>query len=167
MNVGWRFLIGKKMDRLPMDYWAVPEVDERLLEHFNCKDMRHVFDILKIDRPLVVEPKYVGPPLQKGKDYFGIGWASVSYGAGAYDEAVYHPLAKYNSVEEIEDDFVWPHPDWFDYSLMPETVKGNERLAIEGPFSEPYWIYSFRMRPVLVSRAPLHESGPCVVHDLV
>ncbi len=130
-----------KPDRVPMDYWATPEVDDALRRHFRCDDMWGVFKRLHIDRPVVVAPAYVGPALPRGANEFRVVYRKVNYGAGVYDEAVVHPLARYRSIGELENDYVWPQPDWYDYSVLPGQVAGREEYPVEGPISEPYYLY--------------------------
>ncbi len=124
-----------------MDYWATPEVDRALLRHFGCDDMWEVFERLHIDRPVVLAPAYVGPALPRGANEFGVVYRRVDYGAGTYEEAVSHPLARYRSIAELEKDYVWPQPDWYDYSVLPGQVAAREAYPVEGPISEPYYLY--------------------------
>ena len=62
---------------------------------------------------------------------YGCRYEFVDYGTGAYLECVYHPLAQYNSVEEIERNYAWPSTQWFDYSEIPDMIKGQEAFPIE------------------------------------
>jgi len=130
-----------KPDRVPMDYWATPEVDQKLLRHFGRDDIWDVFKLLHIDRPVVVTPSYVGPPRPDGANDFGVIYRRVDYGDGVYDEAAYCPLARYKSPTEVEEDYVWPQPDWYDYSSLPAQLVGKEEYPVEGPWSEPFYIY--------------------------
>ncbi|OGV73949.1 MAG: uroporphyrinogen-III decarboxylase-like protein [Lentisphaerae bacterium RIFOXYB12_FULL_65_16] len=82
--------------------------------------------------------EYIGPPVPPNEDVFGIGYEEHDYGTGSYRDAVYHPLAKYNSVEEIEKNYRWPSPDWYDYSGIPAQVKGTDDWIVQGGGSEPY-----------------------------
>ncbi len=131
----------EKADRVPMDYWATPEVDQMLLRHFGCDDIWEVFRHLHIDRPVVVAPVYKGPRLSQGANEFGSVYRRIDFGSGTYDEAVYHPLAKYRTIAELEEDYVWPSPDWYDYSVIPGQLRGREEYPVEGPISEPYYLY--------------------------
>jgi uroporphyrinogen decarboxylase len=54
---------------------------------------------------------------------------------------VYHPLAQYDSVEEIERNYTWPSTQWFDYSLVPDMIKGKEAFPVRGGGSEPFLTY--------------------------
>jgi uroporphyrinogen decarboxylase len=131
----------QKPDRVPMDYWATVEVDQKLLRHFGHDDIWDVFKLLHIDRPVIISPKYVGPPRPEGANDFGVIYKKLDYGSGAYDEAAYSPLAKYKSPAEVEEDYVWPQADWYDYSCLAAQLAGKEQYPVEGPWSEPFYIY--------------------------
>lgn len=131
----------QKPDRVPMDYWGTPETGEMLKKHFGCDDLWDAFRKLHIDKVVVVEPEYVGPPLKPGHDYFGCKWKGIPYGNGVYDECVMHPLARFETVVEIEGEYCWPSPDWFYYGNMMNILDGKEEYPAEGPFSEPFYIY--------------------------
>ena len=128
-------------DRVPMDWWATSEVNEKIMQHFGCDRMDDVFARLHIDVPVTVGPKYVGPTLPKHTSVFGIRSAPVDYGAGVYYEAVSHPLAEYGSVEEIDEHYAWPEPDWWDYSGIARQIEGKEHRPIRGGGSEPFLTY--------------------------
>jgi uroporphyrinogen decarboxylase len=50
-------------------------------------------------------------------------------------------LAQFNSVAEIEANYRWPSPDWYDYSHLPAAIKGQEHRPIRGGGSEPFLLY--------------------------
>jgi uroporphyrinogen decarboxylase len=133
----------KKPDRVPIDYWATPEAEAGMLRHLGVNDPWEMFRRLHIDRPVTVEPAYIGPPLRKGFDWFGVGYTGVSYGRGEYDEPTFHPLAGCSTIDEIERNYTWPNPDWFDYSVLPQKLAGKEEYPAEGPFSEPFYLYKY------------------------
>ena len=128
-------------DRVPMDYWATPEATERLLQHLGCADQRQALERLHVDFVVTVAPRYAGPPIAEDSDVFGVRYRDVDYGTGTYREAVYHPLAQYSTVEEIERHYRWPSPDWWDYAGIRAQLQGNERYPIRGGGSEPFLIY--------------------------
>ena len=155
-------------DRVPMDYWATPEMTARLIRHMGfsrkseaalvadmsvatvdaglMKPQSHMVasELLKalhVDFAVAVAPRYVGPPTPADIDVFGCLFQNVSYGSGAYAECVYHPLAGYDSVEEIEDQYAWPDLDWWDYSTLAEQIRGFEEYPVRGGGSEPFLIY--------------------------
>ena len=142
----------KKPDRIPMDYWATPEATKKLLEYLQCDNINSLFNYLHIDPLITVWPKYIGPPDRSGfieppvgsnvnVDIFGCGFKEISYGTGAYQECIYHPLAKYKTVEEIEKNYKWPSPDWYDYSTIKDQIKEKEKYPIQCYGSEPGWKY--------------------------
>ena len=134
-------LTGKKPDRIARDYWATQEVNEKLMKHLGLSTMEEVFKKLHIDRPLGVGPKYTGPTPPKDTDIFGIKYRTVGYGAGSYSEIAYAPLAKFETVEEIEKNYKWPSADWYDYSVIPGQLTGKEDRPVAGGGSEPFLTY--------------------------
>ncbi|MBC7319738.1 uroporphyrinogen-III decarboxylase-like protein [bacterium] len=134
-------LKGEKPDRLPMDYWATQETTQNLMRYLGCSNQEELYKKLHIDRPVGVAPRYIGPKLEPHTDMYGCKYRDVDYGTGVYSECVYHPLAKYETVEEIEKNYVWPTVDWFDYSVIPDQIKGKEEYPIQGGGSEPFLIY--------------------------
>lgn len=128
-------------DRVPMDYWATPEATQKVMQYLGCASEEEMFARLHIDKPFTVEPAYIGPPIPPGYDVYGCGFKDVDYGTGVYPECVYHPLARYSTIEEIEAHYTWPSADWYDYSVLREQVKGKEHLPIRGGGSEPFLTY--------------------------
>ena len=154
-------------DRIPADYRATPETTEKLLRHLGLEDEWALYERLHIDPIVDVSPEYVGPPLPPDTDVFGIKYTDYSYGDGSYREAIYlrgevpFPFAKYSSPEEIEREYRWPDPDWWDYSNIAAQVEGKEQFVIRGGHCEPFPIYKdlrgveqayldLRMNPALV-----------------
>lgn len=137
----WLAVLNRQQpDRVPMDYWATQEATDRLCAHMGC-DFEEVSRRLHLDIPLTVGGRYVGPPPQPGADVFGIRTKPVDYGTGVYNETVSSPLAGYRSVAEIEANYTWPNPDWWDYSHLPEVLKGREDRIVRGGGSEPFLTY--------------------------
>ncbi|MDO8587036.1 MAG: uroporphyrinogen decarboxylase family protein [Armatimonadota bacterium] len=129
-------------DRAPMDYTATPEATEKLLKHLGC-DWDEMIRGLHIDMRCGVGGNYVGPPPPEGLDIWGCEYRAVDYGCGVYSEIVSAPLANYRSIEEIDANYRWPTPDDWDYSHLPEAVKGKEHLPITGGCSQPMYQYTF------------------------
>ncbi|MHB0999431.1 MAG: uroporphyrinogen decarboxylase family protein [Armatimonadota bacterium] len=127
-------------DRVPMDYWGTGEATNKLLSHMNCT-FEEMIERLHIDIPLTVTNRYVGPPPKEGEDIWGLKYKQVDYGTGIYNEFINSPLGEFSSVDEIDANFNWPSPDHFDYSHLPEMVKGQEHRPIRGGGSEPFLFY--------------------------
>ncbi len=128
-------------DRVPMDYWATSEATAKLLRYLGCQTLDQVCERLYIDMPLTVGARYAGPPIPQGQSVHGCRFRDVDYGTGVYRECVYNPLAGYDSVEEIEADYVWPSPDHYDYSVIPAQIQGREDRPVRGGGSEPFLVY--------------------------
>jgi uroporphyrinogen decarboxylase len=159
----WQAVLGRRApDRVPMDYWGTPETGENLCRHLGVADLEAALAALHVDRPVALEPVYVGPPVPPDADVFGIRYRDVSYGAGSYREAVTHPLASFGSAEEIDRGFGWPSPDWWDYGTIRDQVRGREHRPIRGGGSEPLLIYK-RLRGEEQAFVDLVEN-PGIVH---
>jgi uroporphyrinogen decarboxylase len=152
-------------DWIPMDYWATPETTDKLLKHLGCSTEEEMFQQLGIDRPFTVKPAYHGPPVPSGYDMYGCGYQDVDYGTGTYPECVYHPLAKVTTVEEIEANYTWPSPDWFDYSVLAGQVREHEHRPIRGGGSEPFLKYA-EMRGLEQAYMDLVENPELVTYCL-
>lgn len=131
----------RRPDRVPMDYWATGEANEKLRKHLGCGDMNEVFRILHIDNPASVGGRYTGPKPEEGEDIFGCRFKDVSYETGVYREVVHNPLARYGSLQEIKDNYQWPDPNWWEHSHISKEVKGLEDRPIRGGGSEPFLTY--------------------------
>ncbi len=139
----WLAVLNRKTpDRVPMDYWGTPEATERLCRHLGC-DFDGVCRTLHIDTPYTVSGRYAGPPLPEHEDVFGVRTRPVDYGSGVYWEAENTPLSAYTSVEEIEANYRWPSPDWWDYAHLPGEIEGKEERIIRGGGSEPMLTYKW------------------------
>jgi uroporphyrinogen decarboxylase len=134
-------LTRQKPDRIPMDYWATRETTEMLMKHLGCEDVRSMYECLHIDAVVAVEPDYIGPSFPEDMDIYGCRYEYVDYGSGKYRECVYNPLAQYTTVEEIEKNYTWPSPDWYNYRTLPHKIKANEVYPIQAGGSEPFLIY--------------------------
>jgi uroporphyrinogen decarboxylase len=130
----------EKPDRIPMYYRATEEANEKLLKHMGCS-REEMLARLHIDTLCGVSARYVGPQRPSGEDLYGRRSRTVRYEGGSYSECIHHPLAEFDSVEEINANYTWPTADWFDYSDIPGQIEGVEDRAIIGGGSEPFLIY--------------------------
>ncbi|MFP3904102.1 MAG: uroporphyrinogen-III decarboxylase-like protein, partial [Armatimonadota bacterium] len=140
----WLALLnGQPYDRVPLSYRSTPEFTEKLMDYLQVESRREMFERLHIDPVLTVAPEYVGPPLDPDTDVFAIGYQHTDYGTGKYRDAVYHPLAEYETVSEIEANYEWPDPEWWDYSTIPSQIEGKEEWVIRGGMYEEFATYKF------------------------
>jgi uroporphyrinogen decarboxylase len=140
----WRSVLeGKNPDRIPLDYWATSETTDKLLRHFGCRSEREMLKKMHVDFVITLKPEYKGPALCADRDVFGCLYKSVKYRGGMYSECVFHPLAAMRSVKEIEQEFTWPSPDWWDYSILSSQISGWEDYPVKGGHCEPFLIYKY------------------------
>jgi len=133
----------RKPDRVPMDYWGTEEASAMLRKHLGCRTIDQALAKLHVDYVVKLKPEYRGPRLLRRTDVFGCKYSSMDYGSGAYDECMYSPLAGFDSVEEIERQYRWPNPDWWDYRGIPGQIRGREMYPIRGGGSEPFLTYKY------------------------
>lgn len=123
-------LAWQEPDRVPIQIYLTPEIAERLRSYFGGKS---------IAESLGVDFRGVGPKWQgKGKashdgityDIWGAGYRNITYGSmGTYSEAVVLPLADLKTMDDVQN-YPWPSPDDFDYSVIPEQCEGVKDYAI-------------------------------------
>ena len=128
----------KRPDRIPMDYWATPEVTDELLQHLRCEGEKELWEKLHIDKVVTAGPpwgsvlskdaNWIGPNIPDGTDVFGCRYN-------------YYPLAEYKTVDEIKRNYKWPSLDWYDYSKIPGQIAGWEDYPIQAGGSEPFLVY--------------------------
>ena len=135
----------EKVDRIPTDIWATPEVWQKLVEYFGeGADIRAA---LHIDGFAGVGAAYVGPLLPEAPpgetvDMWGIRTRSVGYGSGTYNEQYHFPLADAKTIDDL-DRYPWPKPDWFDYSKMREGAKAlHEHHAVQFGYMAPFYYHN-------------------------
>lgn len=127
----------RKPDRVPMDFWATPEIREKLTAHLGCETTNQALQKLHVDFVVAPSPRYRGPR----PDPWGFEGRNVDYGTGVYWETTNHPLAEYRSVEEIRANYTWPAIDWWDFSHLAEELRGWEDYPVNGGGSEPFLTY--------------------------
>jgi len=167
-----------------MDYWATSETTQILLKHLGCETEKELYHRLHIDKPVTVRPRYRGPSFGRyfdpgsndpvtglavsagtGNDLFGNTYRAVDYGTGMYVECIDHALSHFHTVEEIEKHVTWPSADWWDYSIIPSQIKGNEDSPIRGGGSEPFLVYKY-LRGDEQAAVDLVENPELVHHCL-
>ena len=90
-----------------------------------------------------IGPDYTGPTLPPDTDIWGIRRHRTSYGAGAYDEIAFCPLAEAATPADIEA-YPWPDPACYDYAgmgLRLDEVNPGRGLAIRSAVGNPFEIY--------------------------
>ena len=144
MNSRERVLLAvehKEPDRVPLDFYATPEVWQKLREHFQVTDDEGVLRAFEVDF------RYVGPRYhhQRGNDTFtgnkkrdpdgswedlwGVRWRPKEFKVGTYDEIFCSPLAEAETVSDIEN-HSWPSIEWYDYSRIAADSMAYDEYAV-------------------------------------
>lgn len=143
----WRAVLeGRKPDRIPCDYWGVPEVTARLQRDLGCAGERELWERLGVDMCIHLGPRHpaVGGNVWHIPSMFAV-WhvetTTVAYagGLGEYVEDLRHPLAEAECVADIEA-FDWPDADDFDVgSLRRECLEWRD-YPLWVMTSEPFYL---------------------------
>lgn len=122
----------RQADRVPIDYWAVESVTERLVAERGLADKEALLEELGVDLRYHLGPKYVGRPLRTFRDgtvedHWGVprAWMTVDgvrrdgeTWSWRYKHVARPPLADMTTVAEIDAYPLWPDTDIYDYSSM-------------------------------------------------
>lgn len=125
-------------DRIPVDFWAEKIIVSRLMRHLQLTEYEQLLKFLKIDTRYVEGTKYKGPELcvaRDGtwKDIWGVVRKPMLFdennpSKGQIQHVVLHPLAGAETVKDVED-YPWPSPDCYDYTIGEET-RGMKHYAV-------------------------------------
>ncbi|MBN1542930.1 uroporphyrinogen-III decarboxylase-like protein [candidate division KSB1 bacterium] len=167
----WQAVLrGKTPDRLPCFFSATAEAEVQLLRHLGIGSHEALLERLEIDRVATVTPCYVGPPLPPDTTVFGARYRSITYDGGVYSGIdglmVHHPLAACSSIDEIEDTYTWPDPDWWDYSDLARQIEDKDGWVIIAGGSEPFMDYKEQLRSPEQAFIDLIENPEIVHHCL-
>jgi len=130
-------------DRVPLDYWGVGEVTDKLMTHFGVNDFLGLSKAMDIDMIMGVDV-----PMIK-EDRHGC-WdvenkvIPLPDGSGFYDEPVCFPIEDCESIDEIEANYEWPTTDMFDYSGVKRQAEEFHRqgFAVSGGYISHTYFYS-------------------------
>jgi hypothetical protein len=116
----------ESIDRTPMDFWGVKEIEKGLMKHFNVKNWVDLSKKMDIDKII-----NVGPILKKGYTYWqtwGIEIKEIAINnvEGFYSEPKKAPLADFETIDEIEAGYNFPSVELWDYSTIGEQCKAAE-----------------------------------------
>ena len=125
-------------DRIPVDFWAEKIIVSRLMRHLQLTEYEQLLKFLQIDTRYIEGTKYKGPELSVGrdgtwKDIWGVVRKPMFFdennpSKGQIQHVVSHPLAGAETVKDVED-YPWPSPDWYDYTVDEET-SGMQHYAV-------------------------------------
>lgn len=139
-------------DRVPFDFWAVPEVRTQLIDYLGLETDEQVMRLLGVDCRLVAAD-YVGPaPLSQPDgtfiDAWGIHHRRVSNDFSTYNEYARFPLASARTPVEVETWGGWPKPDHWDVRTLKnkiialnKDVPYHIRFEVGGIFEYAWGLY--------------------------
>jgi len=129
-------------DRVPLDYWGVPEITEKLMKHFGVTDMFGLSAAFDLDKIMGVSATLIKPG-RKGEWDIQMKQIPLPDGSGYYDEPVSHPIGAYETIDEIEANYEWPTTDMFDYSGIKEQCRNirEQGYAVEGGYISLTYFY--------------------------
>jgi uroporphyrinogen decarboxylase len=123
-------------DRIPIDFWVSSAMIDKLERGLGLSHQQ-LLDLYDIDLRYIPGPEYIGPPLEDGRDIWGVKRTVVDVrvegGTESYKEVVESPLAVIESAEQIERYPHWPAPDSFDYGVVErqcETIRDEGRVVV-------------------------------------
>lgn len=162
----------RQPDRVPFDFWAVPEVWDKLRTFLDADD-EGMLRLLGVDLRMVV-PEYIGPQPEKLADgtFYNI-WGShrrlVSNEYSTYEEYATFPLAQAETVAEVETWDKWPRSEFFNWNSIPSQVEqfnhGTRyyiRYDVGGIFESAWGLYGLdRFLTALYDRPEI----PCAIMD--
>jgi uroporphyrinogen decarboxylase len=123
-------------DRIPIDFWASKGTIQNIEK---CLGIPYdqFLDERDVDFRYIAGPKYIGPPLEDGKDIWGVKRTTVHLelknGTENYQEVSESPLATAETVEDIENYPHWPSPDSFNYSGIEaqcDAIRAKNRVVV-------------------------------------
>ncbi len=134
---------GQPPDRIPTDYWTTAEFHNRLKRELQVQDDEALWQRLHIDAPRSFGAAYTGPKIHPHPqaDIWGVARTTIAHGSGTYDEATHHPLADFETVEQLHA-YPWPDPAQHDFDSYAQPIKNDDgyRIRRVGAY-EPWLLY--------------------------
>jgi uroporphyrinogen decarboxylase len=142
----------RQPDRVPFDFWAVPEAIAELKKYLDVKDDEELLRLLGIDGRTVT-PDYIGPAVKELPDgsFYNI-WGShrrkVVNAFSTYEEYAGFPLSDAKIAGDVTNWEGWPRTDYWDWSNLPGKIKDINkdvryfiRYDIGGIFESSWGLY--------------------------
>ena len=126
-------------DRVPRDYWAPPEVTERLCSELHISGKEMLLQHFGVDLRYVEGPSYVGQDFRSYEDgsvedLWGVRRQIKTVAQGAYQWrykfVVESPLAHLTLANEVDAYEHWPSADWWDYSRLEKECERHRQFAV-------------------------------------
>lgn len=163
----------RQPDRVPFDFWAVPETINKLKNHLNAKNEEELLQLLGIDCR-IISPDYIGPISEKFPDgTYYTEWGShrrvVRNEFSSYEEYASFPLAEAVSRAEVETWSRWPKTEYFDWSRLVDKIQSvnsrvrhHIRVDVGGIFESAWGVYGLERFLTSLYDNP---EVPCAIMD--
>ena len=115
------------VDRLPTDYWGVAEITSMLMDKTGTKDMLGLAQKMNWDCPTWIEPVLTAD--RNGMWDIEMKRIPLPGGGGYYEEPAAFPLAKLETISEIEANYRWPTTDMYDYSTIKAQCERSKKAG--------------------------------------
>jgi uroporphyrinogen decarboxylase len=123
-------------DRIPIDFWASGSMIARIESELGLP-YKPFLDRYDVDLRYIAGPTYTGPPLEDGRDIWGVKRTRIEVavpgGTESYSEVAESPLAGMEHLAQIERYAGWPSPDDFDYGVVEgqcDAIRNEGRVAV-------------------------------------
>jgi uroporphyrinogen decarboxylase len=143
----------QRPDRIPRDFAAVPEVWQKLGDHFGNHDRSSILKLMDVDCRVVpfdsfcqhpristrdvdenasMERSSVGGMWRmveadgSNRDIWGAHRHKVEHQFGTYDEFASYPLSDAQSVDDLTK-YEWPQPEWWDFGGLRTFIEELNR----------------------------------------
>lgn len=126
-------------DRVPCDCWMTPDVSERLQAHLGLSSHEELLRFFGVDLRYVMGPSYVGQEFRTHpdgtvEDLWGVRRRVMTVEREGYQFTYKHvavaPLARMETVADVEGYDHWPSPDWWDYSTVAADCEQYDGYAV-------------------------------------
>lgn len=144
-----------KPDRIPRDFAAVPEVWQKLGDHFGTQDRNVILRKLGIDCRIIYYDNFCHHPDAKktqvdmaasqersslsgmwrkiepdgsNRDIWGAHRKKIKTPFGELDEFASYPLQHAENIDDLKK-YQWPQPDWWNFSTLNDIIDNYNDIA--------------------------------------
>jgi len=124
MSLSW-----KEPDRVPLQIYMTPEIQQKLSEYFKGRDLLEVFGIDFRGVDVIWKGKVKEPQGDIHYDIWGVGYRSTKNQFGTYDEACDLALARIKTMDDFKN-YPWPSIDDYDFSTIEVQCNRLKDFAV-------------------------------------
>ena len=140
----------RQPDRCPVDFWAVPELVERLAAHYGVAGEDELLDIFQVDMQFIFPDCKLMPfPREPDGTWFdemGVHRREVRNSFCVYEEYASSPLGYAEEVEDLQRYDRWPSIDNFDWDTFAEKIAPAHEKRYTKLYSGGLFEYAWALR---------------------